>query len=628
MDLLKKKYCKVFPLTIFITQCSDSEDAADSKESEKAEEVEEEKEKEKEGEAEEVEGEVEAEGEEEVEAEKVTFDDAKRFYIYTTIIKVNSDGSLKDDDTELFHNDTGYTIKKEFDENKIIQGSLLDGDNAVCESDYISNVLENHVYAANIVYDNDGNKDDEYKLYEYGFNAGYFFDIFFYKIINNKVSLYNSKEQKKFLDEVDDEINLYDISRNEDFKALKTYREKIYFILKQLFPDIDSNENRIISINGINLSKNDDENLVIYSNFIEKLQDGDYDEDNKIKIELDDYYKLNIEDILLSKDLEKIYKITDDKKNKLKDFLNYFSYESYKYSELQETLKRDANFENFENFKNFKNFKNITIENGNTDEYIKDLDKVIITITEDKGEGENKVIVPKQCTIKFEAGNGLFITDSTNYPATKSINFSEDEGGITTDTRINDYINTKYSAIKDKCTITSTNGEGVKFEDGIVVTVTINEAIEGITSVKDKNKVYVKVQFKISDNTKYKLRENILKLNNNELEFGKNNKISDLLNKIKGELDNTDLKNGYKIEKDNTVVKKESELVDGGVYIITLADDDSNFVEEIKKDKPEEPKGKHEDNTNNNNENDTTTKNGKGKGCCNKCSGDNKNKQK
>ena len=585
MDLFKKKYCKVFPLTIFITQCSDSE--------------------------------------EEKEEKKVTFDDAKRFCIYTTSIKVNDEGNFDENDDELFHNDAGYTIKKEFDENNIIQGDLLNNSDKKCSSYHIDNALKNYVYGSKIVKGENGKKIKNYDLEENGFKAKYTFELYFYKIINKKVSLYNSKEQKINLNESNKKINLRGISENEKFEKIKKYNEKIFFILKQLFPSIQSNKDCIISIDKNKLNKKNDNNLETYKYFIEKLQDYNGD---KIKIVLDDYYKPNIKDILLSKNLKKTYKITDNKKKEIKGILKG-SYSSYKYSELQGELKRN------------KKFKNITIENGNTDEYIEDLDNVTITITEDKGKNKNRVIVPKQCTIKFEVSKGLFITDSENYPASQDIEFSED--GITTKIVIDKYINEKYPKIKDKCTITKEGDKSGKFEDGTIVTVTINEEIKGITTNKDPNKDYIKVQFKVSDPSKFNFKENLAKTNEFNLEFEKNKKISDLLAEIKTKLGNTDLKEGYKIEKDNTSIKDNgTKLVDDATYIITLANDDTNFVEEIKKDKPEEKpeeeedhKDKHkeeehkEDNiTNNgNNTNNTENDNTKKKGCCcGKCGNKNK----
>ena len=351
-----------------------------------------------------------------------------------------------------------------------------------------------------------------------------------------------------------------------------------------MFPDINFDEYRFILIDGEPLKEKDKDknNLDIYKSFIEKLQD---DKVKEIKIVLDNHCHPKINNILLSEDLGKIYKITDDKKDEIKNLLDN-DYESYKYSELQNALKDDADY------------KNIKIENGEEDIEIDDISNVTITITADP---DKKITVPKQCTINFKAGNNLFIKNSEKYPTSKIIDFSDSEGEIITETDIVNYINKTYPDIKDKCTIISTNGESGKFEDGIVVTVTINEEIPGITSAKDPNKVYVNVKFKVSDTNKFKLNGKLATSNNFDFELEKCKKISDLLTEIIKKLDNTDLKNGYKIEKDNTVVdNKETELVDGATYIITLDNNDTNFVVEIKKEDPK-GKGKEEGKDNNNN---------------------------
>jgi len=527
MDIFKNKYYKVFSLSIFITQCADK---------------------------------------------TVKFKYEDQLNICKTYIKFDKKNNILEEiDEILYQNGTDYTVNKYFNKNKdIITDDLYDSEGNKHSKNDIIQFLNSYKYYGNIVYEkkNRKKKIDGYELGKKGFDKNLYFYLYFYKKLDKKIRLLNTFNQELDIDQA--KITTENIiNKIEDINKIDSYREKIYEIIKIFYPTIKSSRDKIKSINDEKINKKTENNKKIFEDFIEELDK----DDNVINIVLDDYYDPKITNILLSKDLEKIYKITEDKKKDIKDKLNIY-YENYKYSSLQAELDE-------------KNV-NVIIDNGNTDNDIENLDDVTITITEDKGKGENKVIVPKQCTIKFKAGNNLFITDTTNYPATKSINFSEDEGGITTDTRINDYINTKYFAIKNNCIITPQGDNGGKFEDGTVVTVTINNEINGITSKKDQSKVYVNVKFKVSDDSKFRFKGSLVKTNEFDLVLEKNKKISNLLTEIVTKLGNKNLKDGYKIEKDNNIINdNETKLVDNAKYIITLANDDSNFVEKIE-DKPED----------------------------------------
>jgi len=457
-------------------------------------------------------------------------------------------------------------------------------------------------------------------------NKDYVYKFFLYHLLEKKINLKNKSNQIIKLDFKEDISTCEVIEIAKDFKT-ENFTKRIIDILKEIYEDFDSEAEKILEIDKKKINHEDNsKNLNIYRDFLKNLDN----ESKSIEIVIDDYYKINITNVLLSNNLSKIYKINDDKKDKIIDILNG-DYKSYKYSSLQEELDKD------------ENFKNVKILNGDNKTEISDLNNVTITITEDKGKDKNRVIVPKQCTIEFKAGNNLFIIDRTKYPTSKIIDFSDSEGGITTDTNIEKYINDNYKEINGKSIkITPIGHNDGKFKDETVVTVTINEVIAGITSAKDPNKVYVKVNFEVSDKTKYKLKENILKLNNNELELEKDSKYEDLIDKVKANLGGTSFKDGFTVLYNNSDFTSGNNLTNDGVYTFKLDNLDTNFVEEIVKDKPEKPEDKpedkpeeeeHKEDDNGKNKEETKkTEQGvkneedkKGCGCNNKCSGGNKN---
>ena len=529
MDIFKNKCYKVFPLSIFITKCTE---------------------------------------------EKVTFNDSGKILIYKDKISLNETklSFTYNSNSYIYQNNEGFIINKNLDINNFLNvDCYLDHGifySSKIEINIIKENLKDYCIGEIVIFNND---DKEVKLKNKIINTDYQYQLhYFPKLqLNNLKFKLNDKDFEITFKENLSEKSLYDIVYNyQNTKKTINYYDMIKEIIKNICSDY--NENYILKkINNKAFDKNNNENNKgIYKDFLDCLMNG-----KNLTIGLG--YVIEIKDVLLNDNLSKIYKIENSKKEEIIGLLNG-EYEEKNYSELQKKLNQS------------ENFKNIIIQTVENDTAIHDLSNVKITIIEDNGEGENRVITPKKCTIKFEAGNNLFITDNTNYPASKSINFSEDEGGITTDTNIEKYINTKYDKIKNNCIITSLGDNCGKFEDGTVVTVTINNEINGITSVKDPKKVYVKVQFKVSDDSKFRFKGSLVEKNEFNLVLEKNKKISNLLTEIVTKLVNKNLKDGYKIEKDNNIINdNEEELVDNAKYIITLANDDSNFVEKIE-DKPED----------------------------------------
>jgi len=527
MNIFKNKYYKIFPLSIFITKCADA---------------------------------------------KVTFIEKCKINIYKTEIKYDEKNFIDKNYNLLCSNNENFSInKKSSIENLLSINNYNDINNKKIELGEIKKQLSDYTYMSHNVYKEKNGKID-FKIGN-DFIDNYKYNFYFYKNLNFnniKFKLDNNDFKVSFKSNITT-MNIYDVI--EEYK--KTEKEEDYRysdIIEKILNEICNGfnaENYFLVINKKEINYNDD-NITkeIYKNFISRLLNNE-----EINVELKKSYHLIINEVLLSNDLTKIYKIDNNKVKDLKVFLTS-DYPEKKYLDLQNDLKDDDDYEK------------VKIENGEKDTEITNIDDVTITITADP---DKKIIVPKQCTIEFKAGNNLFITDSTNYPTSKIIDFSDIEGGITTDINIENYINKTYPDIKDKCTITKTNDNSGNFKDGTVVTVTIDKEIDGITTKKDPNKVYVKVNFEVSDNTKYKLKENILKLNNNELEFEKDSKYENLIEKIKKNLGNISFKDGFTVIFSNSNFTSGNNLTNDGVYTFKLDNLDTNFVEEIVKDKQEKP---------------------------------------
>ena len=446
MDIFKNKYYKVFPLSIFITQCTDSD----------------------------------SEDEEEENSKEVKFEE-DHIKFYKSSIKFDEGGNVKEEtnSTFLFSNSGQLSVNRFYkDIHQLIECECrFKNGECIYDAEEVRKKLRNYTSRQLSVTDKDGNS------YSRSFNdKRIFFDNCFYKfylflLLEKKIVLKNKSNQTIEFN-FRDNVTTYDVFGIAKKFKTENFTERIFRILTGIYKDFNSKAEKIIKIGKKEIDhKNDKNNLKTYIDFLEALDK----EGEKIEIVIDDHYGIKVTDVLLSDNLSKTYNINTDAKAELEDSLNKKYLVEKKYSKLQEALNE------------IFGFSGVKIQNGDTDKDIENLDNVTITITYDP---LCRIIVPKKCTIKFEPTNGLFITDNTNYPASKDIEFSD--GGITTDTDIDNYIKDNYKGINGKCTITPTKDNSGKFEDGTVVTVTINGEIEGITTKKDPNQVYVNVTFKVS----------------------------------------------------------------------------------------------------------------------------------
>ena len=546
MNLFKNKYCKIFIFVPCVTQCSDSEE----------------------------------DDEDDDDEEEITYKNG-HIKFYKTYLIIDEKGNVSENFNTnlLFSNCDKLEVAEKFSNiNEIIKCSFTDGNNNVVsnEAEIKSELNKYKMEFVNIK----TSETDTPKRYDelIDFIKNNFYDFLLFPKLEGRITFKN-KYNQTINSELYKNISTFDVYKKAKKINKENFAYRIFRILHHLiktnsyFPE---KAEKIIKINNDEINHIDDsKNLEIYKKFLENLND----ENGKIEIVIDDRYDINVTNVLLSDELSKIYKVEKKKEEDIKDLFVRNYYHESKYSGLQVFLK------------NHDVFKNTKLKNEDSDKDIEDLNNVTITITDDP---DKEVITHKKCTINFEVSKGLFIIDNTKYPASKNIEFSD--SGITTETDINDYINKTYFNIKDICTITTQDDNKGKFEDGTVVTVTINKEKEGITTKKDPHKVYVNVKFKVSDTNKFKFKGSLVETNEFDLEFDKDKKITDLLNEITKKLGNKNLKDGYVIEKDNNIVNNnEDKLVDNGTYSITLADNDPNFVEEIKQTPIDEPADKPED---------------------------------
>ena len=149
-------------------------------------------------------------------------------------------------------------------------------------------------------------------------------------------------------------------------------------------------------------------------------------------------------------------------------------------------------------------------------------------------------------------------------------------------------------------------------DDKTTYIVVFDETATDFVKKKDKNKLYIKLKFDVADNSNFKLKQGINDINSITVEQGKN--YNELLNIIKGKLGGKDLKEGFKIYKnDKNNEFTTGNLEDNTTYIIVFDNDDINFVEEKTKSQKPDPQ-KTQDITNteqtNNDDNETTKKGG------------------
>ena len=346
----------------------------------------------------------------------------------------------------------------------------------------------------------------------------------------------------------------------------------------------------------ITLDKLDPYDYYIDSNFCQKFEESNNLKKDKFKKMLDNNEELNILyhksrkykiiSLKLDENLEGKYKIVKEYKKKLEGHTLRFP-NTATVGQIMESLNN--NF--FNGLVSITVNGNISIRNPHAP--IKE-DNINIEIT-DIDNKKLKNIVPKTAGIKIDSKENIFIIDKNNYKS-KILNFVNDI--IDTNTDIKQYIDKTYSELKGHYDLKIEGGKDGKFEDGTIITITIKDIIPNITTAKNQDKIHVKVNFKVSDDTKYKLKNNILKLNNNELELKKDSKYEDLIGIVKCKLGNTAFKNGFSVIFNNTIFTAGNLLTNNGIYTFQLNNLDTEFVEENNEEEKQEEGGK-ENNTNN-----------------------------
>lgn len=340
----------------------------------------------------------------------------------------------------------------------------------------------------------------------------------------------------------------------------------------------------------ITLDKLDPYDYYIDSNFCQKFEESNNLKKDKFKKMLDNNEELNILyhksrkykiiSLKLDENLERNYKIVKDYKKKLEGHILRFP----NTATVEEIMKSLNN-----NF--FNELVSITVNGKNSYENplasIKD-DNINIEIT-DIDNKKIKNIVSKTAEIKIDSKENIFIIDKNKYKS-KILNFVKDN--INTNTDIKQYIDKTYSKLKGHYELKIEGGKNGKFEDGTIITITIKDIVKNITTDKKQDKIHVKVNFKVSDDTKYKLKDNISKINNQGLELEKDSKYEDLIEKVKGKLGNTAFKDGFSVLFNNSNFTVGNLLTNNGIYTFQLNNLDTEFVEENDKEVPKE------DNTN------------------------------
>ena len=451
--------------------------------------------------------------------------------------------------------------------NKVINESILKLDNSCNTYEIVSST------------DKKGNfKMEDFKQNTKTFlkEKEYFIEIKKYYILPNgsKISVagYSAdlKGQKVYLDDF-------------DFKDKFSFRNSVFKKFKDLELKNEKTEK-------ITLDKLDPYDYYIESNFYQKFEESNKLKKDKFKKMLDSNEELNILshksrkykiiNLKLDENLERHYKIVKDYKKKLKGYILRFP-NTATVGEIMKSL----------NNKFFNELESITVNGKNSYENplasIKD-DNINIEITSIDNRNL-KNIVPKTAEIKIDSKENIFIIDKNKYKP-KILNFVKDI--IDTSTDIKQYINKTYSELKGHYDLKIEGGKDGKFEDGTIITITIKDIIPNITTAKNQDKIHVKINFKVSDNTKYKLKENIFKINNQGLELEKDSKYEDLIEKVKGKLENIAFRDGFIVLFNNSNFTVGNLLTNNGIYTFQLNNLDTEFVEENDKEVPKE------DNTN------------------------------
>ena len=449
---------------------------------------------------------------------------------------------------------------------------------------------------------------DEKCNYEIKYNdkkEKYYINDFLNKKVNGSTDGYYIKIQKYYILPKESEISIRGYSADlggqkvylEDFKfkSKTSFVNSVFKIFKSLKLENKDYNPQSIEIKDLN-SK---DYYIDDDDFYKEIKNEKYDKnknpyeldenkfktilDKKLNIYIREYKIYKIKNLKLDERLERKFKITEECKNKLKKTLTFkgsrttyqFCNNLKKYIEELKTININESITN-------------NYLSNNNDYYISDndLDIVITSFYENKAIN----IVPKTAEINITSKENIFIIDKDKYKS-KVLDFVKDN--IDTDTVISDYIDKKYIAktypkLQGHYDLNVEGDNGGKFKDGTKITITIRDIIPDITTNKNQNKIYVKVKFEVSDNTKYKLKENILKLNNHEFELEKDSKYENLIEKVKENLENTAFKDGFTVLYDNSDFIAGNSLTNDGIYTFKLDNLDTNFVEEIVKEVPKE----------------------------------------
>ena len=253
--------------------------------------------------------------------------------------------------------------------------------------------------------------------------------------------------------------------------------------------------------------------------------------------------------------------------------------------------------------------------------------KIKITINEEISDFTKKKNIEKnKININFE------VNDPSKYvfiSAIDSIISLEIEKGKAYDDLINKLNEHLVKDLKTGFKIyKNTKDPGNEFttgnlEDKTTYIVVFDETATDFVKEKEKDRLYINLKFEVTDNTKFKLKQDVTDKDNIEIQQGKN--YNDLLDIIKQHLGGRNLKEGFKIYKNdkNTEFTNTGILENNTKYIVVFDNDDINFVD--KKTKPQKPDPqKTQETTNteqtNNDDNETTKKGGysgkNGKKCC------------
>jgi len=410
-------------------------------------------------------------------------------------------------------------------------------------------------------------------------------------------------------------------------------REKDYVI--DFFKDNITKDTKILKFITDKFKKLLDKNCKIkYFNFNEKkiydvnendkFEDGDiiiitineeisgftkkYIEKNKINIifEVNDTSKY-----VFTSDMNNISSLEIEKGKTYKDLI----------TEINKHLKKEIKT-GFKIYKNNKKteFKSGKIENGVT--YIVVFDKEATDFVKEKEK--DKLYI----NIKFE------VKDSENYVLNSILdinNLGIEKGKAYGDliTEINKHlkkeIKTGFKIYKNAKDSEFTVGN---LEDGVTYIVVFDETATDFVKEKENDKLYINLKFEVTDNTKFKLRQDVTD-NTTGIKVDKGKDYNELLNIIKQHLGGRDLKKGFKIYKNNKNTEFNSGEIENGVtYIVVFDETATDFVEQKKEDKKDEEQNIDENKTNTgkntSNEDNTNEENiKKGKKYCNsnrKCS--------